>query len=508
MSKNDRNITRILEKICLLAAFLLITVLIITAAASLVQRKDSVKKYSDFLDNADKIDVLFFGSSHMLNAVSPAQLYRQTGITSYNMAKPGGVIPEAYWTYELARQYCNPKCIVIDLWSLDRDYHYIDVMNGPDDKDMADNAVSLLHTNLDVWPLNRKKIEAVNDLISSPKRRMEFLFDFSLYHGRWSELAKDDFDQGQFKGTDYLLGAETNRYMIRNYNIFEPDDKSGTLEEETESIKYLKKLIEECKQDDIDVVLTFMPMGGSYYQDFQAANYGKELAEEYDLEFVDMLDHESDVVNINFDMSDPSHVNEFGMSKITRHLGKILKENERLSDHRGQEGYELYNDAVKFLNKTRLEKFKDEKDLYMSLGYLNMLNCDFAILFRAGSAALEDNLIIDELEQLSGTRKAYEAGSIDGPYFLYKQHLPDEDEVSIFERAGESQDSDIRTVRGSGEYIGFNNFNAFYYNGNYDDNLFDMEGRYYCDAQLFVFDDEGEIITEKYFGRDFSEVEE
>ena len=71
-----------------------------------------------------------------------------------------------------------------------------------------------------------------------------------------------------------------------------------------------------------------------------------------------------------------------------------------------------------------------------------------------------------------------------------------------------SQDSDIETVRGNGEYIGFSNFNAFYYNGNYEENLFDMEGRYFCDAQLFVFDEEGEIIAEKYFGRDFSEVEE
>ena len=28
-------------------------------------------------------------------------------------------------------------------------YHYIDVMNGPEDKDLADNSVSLLHTNMD-----------------------------------------------------------------------------------------------------------------------------------------------------------------------------------------------------------------------------------------------------------------------------------------------------------------------------------------------------------------------
>ncbi len=504
---NDNNKNNPVQKICLFAAFCLLTFLIVSAAAGILQRKDSDRKYADFMENADKVDVIFLGSSHMLNSVSPAQLFDETGITSYNFAKPGGIIPESYWTYRLARQYVKPKCVVMDLWSLDRDYHFVDIMNGPEDKKQADNSVSLLHTNMDIWPLNSLKAEAINDLISSFDRRMEFYFDFSLYHGRWNGLIKDDFvKDAQFGDSDYLLGAEANRRMITNYNMFEPEDKSGNFEEETESIRYLGKLISECQSENIDVVLTFMPMGGSYYEDYQAINFGKKIAQKYDIEFIDLLEENGDVVNIEFDMSDDSHVNEFGMSRITTYLGKILSEHDNLADHRGEDGYGLYEEAADFLKEYRNEMLLDEEDLYMTLGYLDMNKCNFALLIRGNAAAFKDDIIIAMTERLSGSRKAYEAGNLGGPYFLLKQYIDGQE--TVFERAGESQDGGIETLKGPGEYIGFSNFNAFYFNGNYDENLFDMEERYRCDVQIIVFDDEGEIISEKYFDRHFTTVQE
>ena len=91
---NDSNTKNLyFRKICIAAAFVALSFLMVSSFADLLRRKDSERKYSDFIDNADKVDVIFLGSSHMLNAVSPAQLYEETGITSYNFAKPGGIIP-------------------------------------------------------------------------------------------------------------------------------------------------------------------------------------------------------------------------------------------------------------------------------------------------------------------------------------------------------------------------------------------------------------------------------
>ncbi len=508
MNYGKNEINQFVKRVCLLIAVILLSSIFILLASDLLRRKDSERKYADFFENADKVDVLFFGSSHMLNSVSPAQLYDETGITSYNMAKPGGIMIEAYWTYKLARQYVRPKCVVVDLWSLDRDYHYVDLMNGPEDREQADNSVALLHTNLDAFPLSATKVRAVNDLISSFDRRMEFLFDFSIYHGRWSQIQRDDFENGQFGGTPYLLGAEANRDIITDYNMFEPEDKTGNFDKETESIRYLLKLIKECQEDGTEVILTFMPMGGSYYQDFQAVNFGKKLAKKFDIEFVNLLDEDQEVVDLDFDMSDSSHVNEFGMSKITHYLGQILKEGYDLANHTGEAGCEIYEEAAKFLKKQRLSMLKEEDDLYMTLGYLDMLESDCAVLFKSGSSAFKDSTVLEMTDQLSQSKGVHEAKNQDGPYFLLKQHLDDKSEATVYERIGLTDDDGIKTNKGEGEYLGLSNFAAFYIDGDLENNLFDMEEHSKSDVQVAVLDKKGDVICKKYFNGRFTAVQE
>ena len=51
-------------------------------AGKVVQRKHSTVKYSDFWELSEQIDVLFFGSSHILNGINPLFLYEEYGITS------------------------------------------------------------------------------------------------------------------------------------------------------------------------------------------------------------------------------------------------------------------------------------------------------------------------------------------------------------------------------------------------------------------------------------------
>lgn len=89
--------------------FFIIIFVLVGVAAKITERKDSRKKYQDFMELADQIDVLFLGSSHVLNGINPVQLYSEYGITSYNMGKPGGMVTESYWTLMNALDYCTPK---------------------------------------------------------------------------------------------------------------------------------------------------------------------------------------------------------------------------------------------------------------------------------------------------------------------------------------------------------------------------------------------------------------
>ena len=65
-------------------------------AAEIIERmsfrlegKGAYNKNGDFLRVADECDILFLGTSHVTNAVYPMELWKDFGITSYNISGYG-----------------------------------------------------------------------------------------------------------------------------------------------------------------------------------------------------------------------------------------------------------------------------------------------------------------------------------------------------------------------------------------------------------------------------------
>ena len=72
------NLRRILA--CLLTLVLLVCLL--TVLTNLTERKDSDEKYAGFFSEEENFDVLFFGTSHVINGVYPMELWNDYGIVS------------------------------------------------------------------------------------------------------------------------------------------------------------------------------------------------------------------------------------------------------------------------------------------------------------------------------------------------------------------------------------------------------------------------------------------
>ena len=70
---------------------------------------DGPQKNGPFLQDDREYDVLFFGSSHMVNDVFPMVLWKNYGLTSYNLGGHGASIAASYWELRLATQYHKPK---------------------------------------------------------------------------------------------------------------------------------------------------------------------------------------------------------------------------------------------------------------------------------------------------------------------------------------------------------------------------------------------------------------
>ena len=76
------RVRRMAAAIC----FGLILMIVVSVTQKLFERKYSYSKYYDFYSQQQDFDVLFLGTSHVINAVYPMELWRDYGIVSYNMA--------------------------------------------------------------------------------------------------------------------------------------------------------------------------------------------------------------------------------------------------------------------------------------------------------------------------------------------------------------------------------------------------------------------------------------
>ena len=70
-------------------------------------------KNKEFTENSEVYDVLFFGNSHMANAVYPMELWHDYGMVSYNLAGYGNRIPTTYWNVENALTCSDQELIVV-----------------------------------------------------------------------------------------------------------------------------------------------------------------------------------------------------------------------------------------------------------------------------------------------------------------------------------------------------------------------------------------------------------
>ena len=305
-------------------------VLFLTRALAMTEGPE---KNGSFLKEDRDYDVLLFGSSHMVNGIYPMELWKDYGITAYNLSGHGAGLAASYWTMRLATQYHKPRVAVLDVLFAHAD--------------TTEMEIGLAHELLDPFPLSLRKIEAVKDLYDSDAVRAELLFPFDVYHNRWKELDEDMVRQG-LTGQMELSpekGAQA-RVNVQPLDASPLIPQDQLMKQRTVALDYIEKFILYCQEQDIIPVLTYIP--GEIYIEWQescnaALDLGRELgALVLDMQYMDLLDHETDW----YDQG--KHVNPLGAKKLTRCLGDFLS--TFLPDHRNDLQADLWNrDYVRYL---------------------------------------------------------------------------------------------------------------------------------------------------------------
>ena len=219
-------------------------------------------KNRDFIEHSDSYDVLFFGNSHMANGVFPMELWNDYGIVSYNLAGFGLPMPAIYWVMKNALDESEPALVIIDCYNL-----------ASEEKA---GRKEMLHAQTDHLPLSFHKIQMINDLIQEPGERLEFIWNFAAYHDRWWDL-----DQADFEGkVNVQKGAEIAFDVVSPNKMAQRPEK--TVEVDSVGVEYLRRMIEECQNRNIEVMLTYLPFPASE-EDWEEALYVEDIAREYEV---------------------------------------------------------------------------------------------------------------------------------------------------------------------------------------------------------------------------------
>ncbi len=342
---------------CIVSFCIVAGVLSIAGAVLKPHSKDGVMQSMGIYDQPEgTIDVLMLGSSHIYYGVNTAKLWEDYGITGYDLASAEQSLWVSYHYLIEACKTQKPKVVVLDFFTPaafmeDHKFKYSFLSEALYGMRFSLNKLQMMFAcfdgNPDLW--NR------------------YFPSFFGYHDEYVSFESEDIgklftDHAAFKGYTPHFGQDpTNEFYLDTENVLPPSEKSQ---------KYLKKIVDYTKKHGIKLYITIVPYRVNEEQTFEKiqeedkrynwlVGYVEELGQQgydhvsfdYTVSHMESFDLE---MESGEDMDDSTHLNYYGSCKFTDYLAKDLRlryGEEVLSDHRGDSGYESWDENAKIVKE-------------------------------------------------------------------------------------------------------------------------------------------------------------
>lgn len=325
------NKTRKILEICAFILFVTITLFSVSwlSYIFLPERNDYGAIWHKYLEeDENSIDVMFFGSSLVFCDIIPAEIYSESGITSYVLAAPESTIPYMYYYVKEALKTQKPKVIFAEVSGM-----------------YFDEYTNFTDITLGYMPYSENRISAT---ITSAEKdaKIGLLFPLYNYHDRWEELSFSDYFRFKkdkspdiWAGYTPLLETKTDADRI----LREVEHEKVNFEKNSE---YLKKLVLLCEEKEIELELFIVPSCYTYSEE----NIEKIKSVVPESEFTDFNNiFDEDDYELSGDFYDRLHFNIFGAQKFSRFLGKYITEKYEISPCNHDKG--LWESRVVHLSK-------------------------------------------------------------------------------------------------------------------------------------------------------------
>lgn len=274
---------------------------------------------SDYYDENISHDVIFIGDCEAYTSFSPIEIYKNTGINSYVRGNSSQLIFQSYYILLETLKYEKPKIVVLSVGAM----RY--------DKPKREEYNRLM---LDKMKWSIEKISLIKHSMLDEESFITYVFPLLRYHDRITKLESDDFK--------YLFGNNqvTHNGFIINQNI----KPLNGLPKETilnnyifseNNYKYLQKIIDVCKKENIKLILYKSPNVYPYWYK-QYNDQIKKISLENNLDYYNFIDY-IDEIGINFkeDTYDSgAHLNLNGAIKLSKYFSTILKDKYQMKNYK------------------------------------------------------------------------------------------------------------------------------------------------------------------------------
>jgi hypothetical protein len=264
----------------------------------------------------DSVEVLFLGTSHVYHAIDPMYIYENSGITSYAIDGPGMRMDLSYLSLEEALKTQSPSVVFFDMSAIH--WH-------------KQQSEARVHKITDQLSWSKSLLEFALDTDSDELSTLDVLFPLLRYHSRWEELSQDDFD--------YLTDDLPETYVRGHFITYRTETAEFRWDEDVKfslsarNEKYFNKIVELCKENDIQLILYKIPSPSWYHTMSEGA---AQMAEEAGVPYLELYYKIDEIgLDLTTDFKDSEdHLNQRGAEKLADYLIGYMNDNFDLTDQR------------------------------------------------------------------------------------------------------------------------------------------------------------------------------
>lgn len=291
------------------------------------------KRFEEFYSLPENtLDLVFLGSSHSYCTFDPEIFDNELGISSYQMGMPLQNPNSTYYTLLEVLNYQKPSAVVMEVyWGVLED-------------DFELNQVKSLFQVLENENLKQDYMKnfPLAEQVKYNINLFKFQLDYFSYKGNDIQTRV----RNKFNLIDTVnekqVGIEEYRskgYTFCNYNMLESEfDSTNQFKDydgkdwEFSDVqkKYLQKIIDICKDNDIELIFVTAPIANvsmEYIKNYDVIyNKIKNFADENEIFYIDYnLENLEKKLLTNDNFRDDAHLNHSGVEIISNEFAQVLK---------------------------------------------------------------------------------------------------------------------------------------------------------------------------------------